>query len=94
VNTRSVDTEQIRATSNIDPKGCVVLVALERQARILEAVSHQGESSEAAKPPELLPPTEGYECFRADDLYSRDAHLPAIVLPVMGRAVPWTERPY
>jgi hypothetical protein len=69
-----------------------VLIALERQPRVLEPVSRQGQSSDAAKPPELPPPTEGCECFHADDLYSPDAHLPAIVLPVIGR-VPWTERP-
>ena len=38
VDARSVDAQQIRPVPRIDPKRCVVLVALDGQSRVLETV--------------------------------------------------------
>jgi hypothetical protein len=58
VNTPSVDAKQIAPVSRVDPEGRVLLVALERQLRVLETVTRQGRSSDAAKPPKLSAPAQ------------------------------------
>ena len=82
LNPRSVDAEQIRPVARIDPEGRVLLVALERQSRVLETVTRQGRSSDATKPPELLAPAQRCECVHADDLCSGDAHSRVILPPL------------
>ena len=79
VNAWSVDAQQIRPSLRIDPERRVVLVALDRQSRVLETVSRQGRPPEAAKPTELLAPAERCECVRTDDVCPGNSHSRSIL---------------
>jgi hypothetical protein len=57
-----------------------VLVALDRQSRVLATVSRQGRSPEAAKPTELLAPAERCKCFDSDRLYPVNSHSRSMLL--------------
>lgn len=57
---RSIDAQHIWPAVRLDPKGRVLLVELERQSRVLEAVARQRGSSETPKPPEL--PASAQRC--------------------------------
>ena len=80
VNVRSVDAQEVRPISPIDPEGCVVLVTLEGQLRVLKTVSRQGRSPEAAKPNELLAPAKRCKCFDTDRLYPGNSHSRSMLL--------------
>jgi hypothetical protein len=80
VNARSVDAQEIRPVPRVDPERRVVLVALDRQSRVLETVSRQGRSPEAAKPNELLAPAKRCKCFDTDRLNPGNSHSRSMLL--------------